>query len=629
MADILPVHPRTGLSAVGIVNGRPVWPIRGAEDGLINVPADLTLLSDDEVNDLEARIVAEFDRLHAEEVTPEVLEYQMSLTNDHDRVRSEIAGRTARAAEAAERQRAQLLEQRETLQTRMHGRSDSGDGGDGGGGSGGGGGTSNIDAAAIAKAAAEGATAALVAALGQRRLDQSSVTQRATASLAEARKHVPVVNAPKAKLAVTAGVDIPGVARGADMTSLDELVSAFQRAAKGMPTTRDGHGQERLVATVRNEYEHVVDDRTSPAQIEELLNYLRRPEKANIDALVAGGGWCAPSEVRYEFFNVADVDGLVDLPTFGVSRGGVKLPVSPSIADAFGTNGLAPFAVAFTSASDPWLWTETDDVASVTGSPTKPTMRVPCPTFTDTRLECYGVTMTAGNLTDDAYPEATANTLRLLLAAWQHAQNARIISQMVALSGAAVTGIGGAGAPVYQTVLNGLSLAVTDYKLKYAIADATVVEVVAPQWVRELIQADLAWRNSSTTDLLSVSDAQIDGYFADREIRIQWVNDWQVRGTGNSGFGNPTTPMTAWPTAATFMVYAAGTFVKGNGLTLDLGVVRDSVLNKTNDFTAAWSEECHLVAKAGHESRQYTLTFAVDGAVGGSAYALGSPTARI
>src|SRR5215211_6920708 len=28
----LPVHPRTGLSAVGIVNGRPVWPILGASE---------------------------------------------------------------------------------------------------------------------------------------------------------------------------------------------------------------------------------------------------------------------------------------------------------------------------------------------------------------------------------------------------------------------------------------------------------------------------------------------------------------------------------------------------------------------------------------------------------------------
>lgn len=30
--DDLPIHPRTGLTAVGIINGRPVWPILGASE---------------------------------------------------------------------------------------------------------------------------------------------------------------------------------------------------------------------------------------------------------------------------------------------------------------------------------------------------------------------------------------------------------------------------------------------------------------------------------------------------------------------------------------------------------------------------------------------------------------------
>ena len=94
------------------------------------------------------------------------------------------------------------------------------------------------------------------------------------------------------------------------------------------------------------------------------------------------------------------------------------------------------------------------------------------------------------------------------------------------------------------------------------------------------------------------------------------MGDWQIRGA--SQLGNATA-MTAWPTTVTAMLYAAGTFVKGNGLTLDLGVVRDSTLNAENDYTAAWSEECHLVARIGHESRQYTITFNVGGANVGAA----------
>jgi hypothetical protein len=586
-------------------------------DELVTIPADLTLLSDSDLSDLEARAVAEFDRLNSDDnVTPEILEYQLRLTNDLDRIRAESAGRVARAAAAAQRDQARMLGERADLEARVHGaRPNGGNGANGAGDVGG----STVDVDRIAEAAARGATAALVAALGQRRLDQATVTASATSSLAAARRHQETPAVPRQRLAVTAGVDIPGVARGSDLVSIDDLVSAVQRTAKGMPITRDGTGQERLVASIRNEFEHTVDDRTSPAQVEELLNYLRRPEK--METLLAGGGWCAPSEIRYEFFNVADVSGLVDLPTVGITRGGLRFPVSPTIADAFKndagvTIGLAPFGQTFSQGSDPWLWSETDDIASITGgtTPIKPTLRVACPSFSEARLECYGITMTAGNLTDDAYPEATAHTLKLLMTAWQHAQNARIIGQMVALSSAAITGVGGGNAtkPVFQTVMNGLSLATTDYKAKYAMNDDTVVEVVAPFWIQEMIQADLAWRGANSTDLLSITDAQINSFAADRAFRIQWVNDWQVRGAGQ--FGNATTPMTAWPITADVMVYAAGTFIKGNGLTLDLGVVRDSTLNKTNDFTAAWSEECHLVARVGNESRRYTLTFNVDGA---------------
>ena len=65
--------------------------------------------------------------------------------------------------------------------------------------------------------------------------------------------------------------------------------------------------------------------------------------------------------------------------------------------------------------------------------------------------------------------------------------------------------------------------------------------------------------------------------------------------------------------AVILLLYAAGTFLHGNGMSLDLGVVRDSVLNETNDHTAAWSEEAHLIAKVGHESRRYTVGFNVNG----------------
>jgi hypothetical protein len=585
------------------------------------LPADLTLLTDEAVDALENEAVAEFNRVRAEKVTAETLTYARTLAADIDKIKSANAGRKAAATEAASRAQQAMLEEQARLDARVNGPAEPPADAPPAAAA------AAVDADAIAAAAARGTTEALVALMDdkiKRHYGVLQVKDRPRAPLSAAQSLVPPPGGgASTKGAVTASVNIPGMKGGDPLDSLGDVVSAFNRTAKSVRVTADGIGQETQVCTINQSFEHTMDDRTTPAQVDDLLRYLTQPK--NQGALVAGGGWCAPSEIRYELFNLACSDGLVDLPTVGISRGGLQIPVSPSLADAVfdvGSTGtanknLASFGAAFSNVSSPWLWTETDDIATVTGSPNKPVVRVPCPTFGNNRLECYGIILTAGNLTDDAYPEATANTLRLLQSAWSHAQNGRIISQMVALSSAAITISGSGNRPAYNQILSGMDLAATDYRSKFGMCDTDVLELVAPIWLSDVITADLAWRTK--VDLLSVTLDQISGYFRDRNIRVQWVQDWQTRGSGQ--FGNPAAlpggAMVAWPTQCDVMLYAAGTFLKGNGLSLDLGVIRDSVLNAENDFTAAFTEECHLVARVGHESRRYTIGFVVNGSDAG------------
>lgn len=562
----------------------------------INVPDDLTLSSEDDLRELETNIVEEFNSLQAQDdVTPEVIEALQKHADNLDRVRAELAVREDRAKRDAELQQQKYQSERERLAARVNGEPDPTENEDEG--------REAANSEAIAQATAEGVTAALFAAFGDenKNFNINELQNRAKTSLSSARKYAPASVKPRAQqLTVTAGVDIPGLARGADLNNLEALTDAFHRRAKGMPVSRDGQGNEMLVASIRNEFENTIDDRTSPAQVGELFQHLTN--RSHHEALVAGGGWCAPSEVRYDFFNIACEDGTIDLPTFGVSRGGVRFPVSPSLADA----GLE--LANITNSTQPWLWTEDDDEATVTGDPNKPCIRVPCPSFDERRLECYGICLTAGNLADDAYPEATQNFLRLLMSAHSHAMNARIISTMESLSTVAPTGgaFQAADTPAFTQILSGAALAATDYRARFGMCEDDVLEVVIPQWVIGIIQADLA-RRTGDEQFLSVTRAQIISFFADRNLRPQFVNDWQVRGSGQ--FGDSAAMLTDWPSSVNIMVYAAGTFLLGNGLSLDLGVVRDSVLNAENDHTAAWSEECHLVARVGHESRLYNITF--------------------
>lgn len=573
----------------------------------VTVPEDLIPLGDAELQDLHDRVLASFKEVNDKgpgNYTQEDISYSFELRDGLNKVKAEMSARKVRASQQAEAQKLTAERTMKEIQESIEGPAE---------------GTPEAVAVqakndverekAIAAAAAQGVTDAMMKILGDRRGSITQVTERAAASLGQTQQAAPKVLAPEAKL------DVEAAGTGTAIPSVEALAAAFIGKANDVPITQLGSEAPRhKVCTIRNEFPHTADNRTSPFVIQEMLEAMA--EEA-VPGLTAGGGWCAPNEIRYNFFNIAEEpSGTIDLPTIGVTRGGLQWPVSPAIGDVFfqagGSNpasGFGGFAFSFANTSDPWLWSETDDILTVTGSVNKPTLRVPCSSFTSGRLEAYGITLTAGNLTDSAYPEQTQNFLRLLRMAYAHAINARLISLMVSAS-TSFNGLGAAGKPAFQTILDAVELAATDYRNKFAMADDAVLEVVLPRYVLAVMRADLAWR--ARVERESVPDSVLRGYFADRGVRAQFVSDWQVRGSGQ--FGLNVTTLATWPTTADMLIYAPGTFLHGQGMSLDLGVVRDSVLNAENDFTAAWAEETHMIAKVGHESRKYTITYGVTGA---------------
>lgn len=429
----------------------------------------------------------------------------------------------------------------------------------------------------------------------------TQVAARPRGRLADAQQLAPAQpqSTVGAELAISAASPTASISIGQKFSTMDDLVAAVGSHAKGMVTSH-GNPSFLTVATIQNDFEFTVHgERTSPAEFETMVRELRHPEV--LDDIVAGGGWCSPSQLRYDFFNIACEDGAVDLPTFGVQRGGIRYPISPSLADVF--------TGSFTNATNPWLWTETDDIATVTGAPNKPCVRVLCPTFDEERLECYGICLTAGNLTDSAYPEATRNHLALLMSAHFHAINLRYLTRMESLSTSPIT-VTGTGS-ILADLPDKVAVAANDIRARFGMCDDDVLEVIIPRWARDAMRGDHLRRTGFWESPLT--NAEIDALFRVRRTRIQWVADWQTRGAGQLG---QATPLNGWPSTVDFMIYPAGTFLRGSGMTLDLGIVRDSVLNAENDHTAAWSEECHLIMKFGHESRRYRVPVCVAGRTG-------------
>jgi hypothetical protein len=371
--------------------------------------------------------------------------------------------------------------------------------------------------------------------------------------------------------------------------------------------TSTGNPHQYPVASLEREFNFTLNENSTPEDMDNVLK-----AAADEDVLVAAGGWCAPSEISYDFFNVVCEDGMIDLPTVGLNRGGVQYPTSPSFGDLASEPGIV------------WTWTEGDDIEAVDSSSIfKPCVRVECPTFIDRRADCDGFCVTAGNLVDYAYPELIANWLRLVMAIRARATNARIIDLMLNGGGSgdaitasiAVNHAGLLGATT-SALLSSIELSAVDYREKYSMCFDSILEVVLPRWANAVIRADLA--NREGIDVFSVTDGMIADWFNIRGVRVQFVGDWQVREPGAPGTATPgaATPLTTWPTTMDYMIYAPGTFVRGNSMSLDLGVVRDSVLNSTNDHTAAWAEDCYALLKPGHESRVVTVDICSSGEIG-------------
>lgn len=555
-------------------------------NGYAGLPEDLSALSDDELSALEEAAVEAFDEIADEEsdVSAESVAQAAQLADDIDAIR----------AEAARRQEMALQHKNASaeLRARIHGGGDA----------------PTADAGEESFAVAEddeedeaAVTAASHYSPARTRPRNTIAKRKLNVSLSGIQARAPEVNVARTdrESVLVATADIPGLAQGAKLDNMASLVAAMQARVKTVGVTARGDDAPVYsVATMNRDFRYVVDREMTPEKVSEVLT-----AATNVDSLVAAGGWCAPSEISYDLFNIVCEDGLLDLPTIGINRGGIRFPISPDFSSLSGNAAM-------------WNWNETQDIAAVTGtaqSGTKTCGRVPCPTFTEQRLECFGICLTVGNLMDDAYPEVIQNHMKLLMAFNAHRINLLKINKLVAASVgvSGFTGMGDTTESTINNVLGALELQATDYRVKFSMCNDAPLEVILPQWILSMMRSDI--RRRTGVELLSVQDSYILNLFDALNLRIQFVADWQVRTSGFPGFSGGAL---TWPTQVQALMYAPGTFVLGNGLQLNLGVIRDSVLNATNDYTAAWMEDCWLIAKLGHESRLITINVCDNGRTG-------------
>lgn len=444
------------------------------------------------------------------------------------------------------------------------------------------------------------------------------------------------------KIRLVFSTDAAGVMRKSvgDDTTTDELTDAAMRIFGQFGTQRPGGPgvkADRSLGQLQREREFRLtgDRRADNKLLREARNERRldgggllKAWQQGIDkgnSLTAAAGWCAPSEIRYDLCSLWERDGFIDLPTVGAPRGGISYTKDylwRQIMDA----GLTSF-------------TKLTEAQVIADTP-KNCTELPCPTFTERRMDVAATCITGSFLQDVGYPENVSNLIDGLLLKHENEIDRDLIAQIVVQAGAAVLippqGAGGAGTTAdtsaVASILAAVDIAATDMRYREKMAFTRTLEIVLPQWVVVQWRADISRRNGYYTDpFSSVNDAEIARWFAVRNIRPQFVRNWQDAqsglATGPGDITAPITPITALPTTVQFLLYPAGAIVVMREDVVTLTNVYDSTNLKQNLYTALFTEEGYAPIYPCGEVKLYTAQACPSGATAHQVYSSCAPAA--
>jgi hypothetical protein len=419
---------------------------------------------------------------------------------------------------------------------------------------------------------------------------------------------------------------------GEEFSGIHEISKVIIENARSSGST-GGSGRQALAQFKRNRGAEFTIDTDNEGESLRILNHARDEKRLHggslakawqhgIDqgtsSLTAAAGWCAPSQNDYDLCRQWSAGvGIADFPTVTVTRGGINYTPDFDFATIYAN------AVAAGGGSN--LLTE----AQVIADTAKTCSVIPCPTFTNRRLDVMALCIRASFLQMAGYPEVVSLWQDGLLAAHEQEMNRTIIADLLTRAGAATVlapvdpDPGAAGDSFTSALLSGMEQAREDLIYRLMLTWDATIEILLPHWILPNIRADLSRRSGDTGNLLNVSDSYIASLFSTRHLRVQFVRGWQdgliTGGALNAAFpgGDAATPFnTALPTTVSFLAYPAGSVAVARQDVVTLTNVYDSTLLSTNQFTSLFAEEGFAPIYPCPGQRLYTVTGCTGGVTG-------------
>lgn len=413
------------------------------------------------------------------------------------------------------------------------------------------------------------------------------------------------VNPNRATLSIVAAGDIQGVTMGTELPDMMAVADAMASRMRQIRRTTGGDGETFSVATIVADYPEA--RKLSSGDVEG--NNKKIKDVASPEAIVAAGGFCAPVEVSYDVFGFGVLDRPVkdSLASFSADRGGIRFTESPVLGDL-------DAAVS--------TWTLQDDIDAATAGgpdPTKPCLRVLCGDEVVVYVDAIPLCLTFGNLQSRAFPEQVARNNELAMITHARYAENRLLTRIGALSTqvSAAEKLGAA-----RDFFNQVDVAAAGYRSRHRLDATESLRVIVPLWLKNLIRTDIvnSMPGGDDQDRFGIADNIVNNWFKVRHINVTWTLDGEAASGGNPAqiFGAQNNgALLDFPSKVIWYLFAEGTFLFLDGGTLDLGLVRDSTLNATNDYKM-FVETFEAVAKVGIESLRVVSSLDATGAVAGT-----------
>lgn len=416
---------------------------------------------------------------------------------------------------------------------------------------------------------------------------------------------VPGSRAPKevsgTETAIVASADIPGYTAGTEFKSLGDLSKAFANRVNTLSGVRGGNGEKVIVASITTKAD---EDRTLHLNDPE-GNRDKIQAVTDLSAITAAGGCCAPLTTKYDLFTIGETARPVRdaLAGFQADRGGIRFFTPPTLS-SFGTST--------------GVWTCDDDEGySESDSDTwKVCGHVECPPEQEAYTQAITSCMTFGVLSSRVFPENVEANTRLSMVQQARVAESVLLSQMKAGS----TAIAGPAVRygAVRDILLTIARVAAWYRDRHRLGEEVPLRAVLPLFVLDILRSDIIVQppagDGRTADF-AISRRDVENFFDQWGVNVTWTLDG-VDPTANGGATYGDLPggggLPEFPTSVQWALYAEGSWLHLDGGSMDLGIIRDSKLVRSNDYMQ-FSEVFEAAVKIGGESLWVTSPLSVAG----------------